>query len=108
MLQASGWVVVGVMPDEKGSLAVACRVVHVVVYNAVHGEATPQLHAHGWVNKLPIENFSDILFDGHDGFIGAKTFEESAGHVPTEVETADHVPARLIQTSGQTAPAVGG
>ncbi len=108
MLQAPGWVIVGVMPDEKRGLAVACRVMYVVVHNAVHREATPQLHTHGWVNQLPSEDFSDILFDGHDALIGAKTLEEPAGHVPTEVETADHAPARLIQTSGKTAPAVGG
>src|SRR2546427_4490619 len=108
VLQASSEIIIGVMPDEKYGLAVACRVVHIVVYNAMHGEATPQLHAHGRVNKLPGKNFSHILFNGHDGFISAKTLEEPAGHMPTQVETANQAPARLVQTSGQTAPAVGG
>ena len=108
VLQASGGIIVGVMPDEKHGLAVACRVMHIVVDNAVHGEAAPQLHAHGRVNELPSKDFSHILFNGHDGFISAKTLEEPAGHVPTQVETANQVPACLIQTSGQTAPAVGG
>ena len=53
------------MPDEKRSLAIACRVVHIVVNNPVHGEATPQLHAHGRVNKLPGKDFSHIVFNGH-------------------------------------------
>jgi hypothetical protein len=95
------------MPDEKHGLAVACRVVHIVVDNTVHGEATPQLHAHGRIHQLPGEDASDILVNGHHGSIRAKTPEEPAGHVPTQVEAANQVPARLIQTSGQTAPAVG-
>jgi hypothetical protein len=40
MLQASGGIIVRVMPDEKHGLAVACRVVYIVMENAVHGEAT--------------------------------------------------------------------
>jgi hypothetical protein len=108
VLQASDGIIVGVMPDEKCGLAIACRVVHIVVDNAVHGEATLQLHAHGRVNKLPGKEFSHIVFNGQDGFIGAKTLEEPAGHVPTQVETTNQMPAYLIQTSGQTVPAVGG
>src|SRR5262245_37573009 len=41
LLRLSGWVIVGVVPDEKRCLAVACRIMDVIVYNAVHGEATP-------------------------------------------------------------------
>src|SRR6266446_8977094 len=108
LLQASSRFIVFIVPYEKYSLAVACRVMHIVMDNAVHGETTPQLYAYGWVNKLTGEDFSDILFYGHHSFIDAKTLEESAGHVAAEVETADHVPARLIQPSGNTAPAVGG
>src|SRR2546427_6573969 len=108
VLQASSGIVVRVMPDEKYGLAIACRVVHVVVHNAVHGEATPQLHAHSRINQIPGNDFSHILFNGHDGFISAKTPEKPTGHMPTQVETANQAPARLVQTSGQTAPAVGG
>src|SRR5215831_8420905 len=108
VLQASSRLIVGVMPDEKHGLAVACRVVYIVVDNTVHGEATPQLHAHGRINNVPGKDFSYILFNRHGRFISAKTCEEPAGHVPTQVETANQVPACLIQTSGQTAPAIGG
>jgi hypothetical protein len=108
VLQAPDGIIVRVMPDEKHGLAVACRVVHVVVDNTVHGEATPQLHTHGRVHKLPGQDVSHILLSRHDGFIRAKTLEEPTGHVPTQVETANQVPPCLIQTSGQTAPAVGG
>src|SRR5262249_45773668 len=45
LLRLPGGIIVGVMPDEKRCLAVACRVMHVVVNNAVHREATAQLHA---------------------------------------------------------------
>src|SRR5437588_11586942 len=98
VLQASGGIIVRVMPDEKHGLSVACRVVYIIVDNAMHGKATPQMHAHGRVNQLPGENLSNVLFNGHDGFIRAKTLEEPAGHVPTQVETANQVPACLIQT----------
>src|SRR5262245_303981 len=108
VLQASGRLIVGVMPDEKHGLTVACRVVHIVVDNTVHGEAAPQLYAHGRINDLPSKDFSHILFNAHGRFISAETLEEPAGYVPTQVETANQVPACLIQTSGQTAPAVGG
>src|SRR4030095_4645629 len=108
VLQASSGIIVGIIPDEKHGLAVACRVVHIVVHNAVHADTAPQLHAYGWVKELSAKDFSHILFNGHDGFISAKTRKEPAGHMPTQVEAANQAPACLIQTSGQTAPAVGG
>src|SRR5262245_57220231 len=108
VLQVSGGLIVGIMPDEKHGLAVACRVMHVIVDNAMHGKAAPQLYTHGRVKELADKDFSHILFNGHDGFIRAKPLEEPTGHMPTQVETANQVPARLVQTSGQTTPAVGG
>src|SRR4030095_11029630 len=108
VLQASSGIIVGIIPDEKHGLAVACRVVHIVVNNAMHAETAPQLHAYGRVKELSAKDFSHILFNGHDGFISAKTRKEPAGHVPTQVETANQAPACLIQTSSPTAPAVRG
>lgn len=43
-----------VTPDQKGSFAVAPRIVYVVLYNAVHHKALAQLYAQGGIKLLGI------------------------------------------------------